>query len=131
MDHPALKAKTSATEWILWKNAWQRYLRETGLGGHATVTQLWECLSGETAVGLINVGFWEMEDIDRLIEEIKKSVIGDLKKLSQWVKLSNSEQHNGDSEREYATRLRGKTDCYGLAVKCWLAVAQRTVTPII
>ena len=59
VDRPARKAKTSATDWILWKNAWQRYLKETELGGHAAVTQLWECLSEETALGLINAGFGE------------------------------------------------------------------------
>ena len=40
VDHSALKAKVSALEWTLWKNAWQRYLKVMGLEGHDAVTQL-------------------------------------------------------------------------------------------
>ena len=118
VDRPALKAKTSATEWILWKNAWQRYLRETGLGGHSAVTQLWECLSSETAIGLINAGFGTEDSVEVLMEEIRKSVIGDLNKLSQRVELSNMGQHDRESVREYVARLRGKTDWCGLTYAC-------------
>ena len=50
VDHLALKAKTSAIEWTLWKNAGQRYLKEPRQCGHVAVTQLWKCLSSETAV---------------------------------------------------------------------------------
>ena len=60
VDRPALKAKTSAVESTLWRNAWQRYLKETGLDGHAAVTQLWECLSSETGVCVVA---WETKDI--------------------------------------------------------------------
>ena len=63
VDRPALKAKVSALEWTLWKNAWQRYLKVMGLEGQAVVTQLWECLSSETTVELINAGFWEEETL--------------------------------------------------------------------
>ena len=48
------------------------------------VTQLWECLSSETSEGLT-----EVEDIGVLIEEIRKSVISNLNKLSQRAELSN------------------------------------------
>ena len=57
VDRLALNAKTSAIEWVLWKNDWQIYLKERGLGGHAAVTQLWKCVSCETEVGLCKVGF--------------------------------------------------------------------------
>ena len=57
VDCRALKAKTSVIEWVLWNNDWQIYLKERGLGGHAAVTQLWKCVSSETAVGLCNAGF--------------------------------------------------------------------------
>ena len=63
VDRPNLKAKTSATEWILWLNAWQRYLEETELSGHSAVTQLWECLSSETAIRLIQAGFGQEKSV--------------------------------------------------------------------
>ena len=118
MNCPSLVAKTSAIEWTLWKNAWQRYLKKTGLGGHAAFTQLWECLSSETGVGLCNAGFGEEDNIDRLIEEIRKSVIGNLNKLSQRVEQLNMGQHDRETVREHAARLPGKTDWCGLAVTC-------------
>ena len=55
VDGLSLKAKTSATEWILWKNALQRYLKEMGLGGHAAVTQLWKCRAVEHGTALRRV----------------------------------------------------------------------------
>ena len=58
-------------------------------------------------MGLINEGLGEEEDITKLMEEIRKSLIGDLNKLSQRVKLSNMGQHDGESMREYVARLRG------------------------
>ena len=63
-------------------------------------------------------GFREEEDITKQIEVIRKSVIGNLNKLSQRVELSNMGQQNRDTVREYAARLFGKTDWCGLAVTC-------------
>ena len=48
------------------------------MGGHAMVTQLWECISSETAAGLCNVGLGEEEDISLLIEGIRMPIIGNL-----------------------------------------------------
>ena len=125
-DRQALKTKTSAVELTLWRNAWQRYLKETGPGGLAAVTQLWECLSSETAVGLISAGLGEEEDIAKLMDEIRKSVIGNLNTLSQRVKLLKMGQHDGETVRKYATRLGGKTDWCGLEIPCsWSGCDQK------
>ena len=122
----ALKAKTNAFEWTLWKNAWHKYLKETGLGGNAAVTQLWECLSSETSVGLINTGFGEEEDIAKLIEKIRKSMICNPNKLSQRVKLLNMGQCNRKKVREYVTRLPGKINLCGLEITCsWADLDQK------
>ena len=118
VDRPSLKAKAHDIMWTLWKNAWQRYLREMGMEGHAAVTQLWECLSSETAGCLCNPSFELEINIDVMIEENRKSMIGNLKILSQKVKLSWMEQHDGETVRMWAARLSGKTNWCGPEAVC-------------
>ena len=55
-----------------------------GLECHAAVTHLWQCLSTKMGICLCNMGFREDIDLERLMEEIRMSVIGDRNKLSQW-----------------------------------------------
>ena len=74
------------------------------------VTKLWECLSSEMAVSLCNMGLMEEMNINVLLEEIRKSMISSLNKLSQRVELSSIGQHDGENVRKYPARLRGKTD---------------------
>ena len=65
-----------------------------GLGGHAAVIHLLECLSSETFVSLCNGGFKEEDNIDTLIKQVRKSMIGNLNKLSKWVELYSMGQHD-------------------------------------
>ena len=59
-----------------------------GLLGNDGVTQLRECLSSKTTVSLCNAGFGEKITITVLIKEVRRSVKGNLNKLSQRVELS-------------------------------------------
>ena len=79
----------------------------------------WPCRGHQAAgVSLWRDSFGEEDDITLLMEEIRKSVIGDLNKLSQRVELSNMGQHDGESVRENAARLHGKSDWCGLTIEC-------------
>ena len=55
--------------------------------GNAAVTKLWDCLSGETVGCMCKMGFGAELEPENLIEEIRNSVTGNLKKLSQRVEL--------------------------------------------
>ena len=44
-------------------------------------------------------------DITKLIEDIRKSVIGNLNKMSERVELSAMGQHKGETVRVYTAKL--------------------------
>ena len=57
-------------------------------------------------------------DVTVPMEEIRKSVMGNLDKLSQRVELSQMGHHDNETVSELAARLRGMTHWRGLEIVC-------------
>ena len=47
LPRPELKEGSTESDFIYFKDAWERYKRSTGISGQATVDQLWACCSAE------------------------------------------------------------------------------------
>ena len=138
LSRPAAKRDMTEHEYKFFENEWTRYKRATNISGQLLIDELWNTMSPD----LKQLAF-DQGDVDNLNTEalmlarIKSLAVTVQHAAVHTVALHSAQQHNDESTKAFAARVRGiASNCNlskksGCACNIDVSYLEETVYPVV
>ena len=118
LPRPQIGEGASQSDWMYFKNAWERYKRSTRLDGQTAIDQLWACASEELARSVYDSGMQgNFTEVD-LLAAMEKLSVRAQNRLVNVVSFLGMSQDSEEPAGSFAARLRGQGAICDFTIKC-------------
>ena len=125
LPRPTIGEGASQSDWMYFKNGWDRYKRYTHLEGQTAVDQLWACASDELTRSVYDSGVSDNCTEADLLQSMRKLAVRAQNTLVNVVTFLGMSQDSEETAGSFAARLRGQGAICDFSIKCTSTTCQK------